>query len=277
MLLLYTEKEKIINKIEIIKENEIFMYQHKLIYKKSLKFNLNELISPMKVLGKNKIRIGNKQDGGYVLLDDFDKIKFAYSLGISEEISFDKELADRNIEVFMYDHTINKLPYENPRFHWKKIGLIGNTSVTIQDMKSLDEIILENGHSNEQNLILKFDIESFEWQVFENLPNKIINQFKYIVGEFHFSDSDNINYYEILKKIQNTHQVFHLHCNNCGEIINIKGYRLCNLLEISFINKKDYQFVNDDSIYPINDLDYKNCAHKKEISYILNNLNEINT
>jgi hypothetical protein len=253
------------------------MYQHKLIYKKSLKFNLNELISPMKVLGKNKIRIGNKQDGGYVLLDDFDKIKFAYSLGISEEISFDKELADRNIEVFMYDHTINKLPYENPRFHWKKIGLIGNTSVTIQDMKSLDEIILENGHSNEQNLILKFDIESFEWQVFENLPNKIINQFKYIVGEFHFSDSDNINYYEILKKIQNTHQVFHLHCNNCGEIINIKGYRLCNLLEISFINKKDYQFVNDDSIYPINDLDYKNCAHKKEISYILNNLNEINT
>jgi hypothetical protein len=230
----------------------------------------------MKVLGKKKIRIGNKKDGGYVLLDDFDNIKIAYSVGISNETSFDKELADRNIDIFMYDHSIENLPYENPRFHWKKIGLTGRTTIKSQIMKSLDEIILENGHSNEQNLILKLDIESFEWKVFENLPNNILNQFKYIVGEFHFNDFDNINYYDILKKIQNTHQVFHLHCNNCGKIINLKGYRICDLLEISYIKKEGNQFVNDDSIYPIKNLDYKNCRHKKDISYILNILNEIN-
>ena len=251
------------------------MYQHKMIYKKILKFNLNELIHPMKVLGKNKIRIGNKYDGGYILLDDFENIKIAYSLGIFNDVSFDKELADKNIDIFMYDHTIEKLPYENPRFHWKKIGLTGNSTIKNDNMKTLDEIITINGHSTEQNMILKFDIESYEWQIFENLPNNIINQFRYIVGEFHFNEFDNINYYEILKKIQNTHQIFHIHCNNCGEIIDIKGYKICNLLEISFINKKGYQFVKDDSIYPINDLDYKNCD-KNDISYILNILNEIN-
>ena len=126
-------------------------------------------------------------------------------------------------------------------------------------------------------MILKFDIESFEWQIFKNLPDNIIKQFKYIVGEFHFNDSNNINYYAILKKIQNTHQVFHIHCNNCGQIIDIKGYRICDLLEMSFIKKEGYQFVNDDSIYPVNDLDYKNCGDRIDYSYILNILNEINT
>ena len=85
-----------------------------------------------------------------------------------------------------------------------------------------------------------------------------------------------MEYYEILKKIQNTHQVFHLHCNNYGRIIDIRGYKICNALEMSFIIKEGHQFVNDDSIYPINGLDNKNCDSKKEISYILNILNEIN-
>lgn len=50
---------------------------------------------------KKKVRIGSKTDGGYILLNDFENIKIAYSFGISNEISFDKELADKNIDVFM--------------------------------------------------------------------------------------------------------------------------------------------------------------------------------
>ena len=69
------------------------------------------------------MRIGAKNDGGYVLLDDFENIKIAYSFGVSSEISFDKGLADKNIDVYMYDHTIEKLPFSNLKFHWKKIGL----------------------------------------------------------------------------------------------------------------------------------------------------------
>ena len=206
-------------KLEYIGENEILMCQQNNIYKKILKFNLNEFINPKKVVGKHKIRIGNKGDGGYVLLDDFDNITIAYSLGISNEVSFDKELADRNIDIFMYDHTIKNLPYKNPKFHWKKIRLTGRTTIKKENMKSLDELISDNGHSHEQNMILKFDIESSEWELFKSLSSNNLKQFKYIVGEFHFTDSENINYYKILKKIQNTHQVFHLHCNNCGKIL----------------------------------------------------------
>ena len=45
--------------------------------------------------------MGSKKDGGYILLNDFENVKIAYSFGLANEISFDKDLADRNIDVFM--------------------------------------------------------------------------------------------------------------------------------------------------------------------------------
>jgi len=84
------------------------------------------LLVPKKVIGKQRILIGKKEDGSYVILDDFQNIKIAYSFGIRREIQFDKNLADRGIDVYMYDHTINSLPYNNTKFHWKKIGITGN-------------------------------------------------------------------------------------------------------------------------------------------------------
>lgn len=88
-------------------------------------FCIYHLIAPKKVSWKNRILLGDKYDGYYVLLDDFDNIKIAYSFGISKSIQFDKALADKGIDVFMCDHTINSLPYQNPKFHWKKLWLCG--------------------------------------------------------------------------------------------------------------------------------------------------------
>ena len=110
----------------------------------------------------------------------------------------------------MYDHTIKKLPVQNSKFHWQKIGLKGNISKENM-FKTLPELIRENGHSNEQNMILKIDIENSEWEIFQSLPINILKQFKYIVGEFHFSSSSKkYNYFNILRKLLSTHQIFHL-------------------------------------------------------------------
>ena len=159
------------------------------------------------------MRIGRKGDGGYILLDDLTNIKIAYSFGLFNEISFDKDLADKNIDIFMYDHTIKNLPFQNKRFHWKKIGLIGK-KINNNEMKTLEELIIENGHLNENNMILKMDIENSEWNVFEEINDKILKQFKYIVGEFHFSKKYESIYSSVFKKLNKTHQIFHLHCNN---------------------------------------------------------------
>ena len=129
-------------------------------------------ICPKKVIGKNRILLGEKRDGSYVLLDDFENIKIAYSFGIGGEIEFDDELAKRNIDVFMYDHTIKSLPHENPRFHWKKIGLAGESQKK-EDLKTLKELITENGHSLEKNMILKMDIEDYEWDALYSVSDDI--------------------------------------------------------------------------------------------------------
>ena len=226
----------------------------------------------MEVLDKKKIRIGKKYDGGYILLNDFENVKIAYSFGINREVSFDKGLADKNIDVFMYDHTISKLPYDNPRFHWNKIGL-STESNKKEHMKTLDELIKENKHSNEKNMILKIDIESHEWNIFANISIDTLKQFKHIVGEFHFNDKNKYIYLDILKKIQTTHQIIHLHCNNClYRIVNIDGYYICAYLEISLILKDSYSFNNFQSRFPINGLDFPNCKKKLPLDFLLNSL-----
>ena len=260
-------KNQLIEKLNIIEHNIKRLQENNIIYQNN--DNIYKYLCSNGVFGHKKIRIGRKADGGYIFLDDLNNIKIAYSFGISREISFDKELAERNIDVYMYDHTIKSLPFENQRFHWKKIGLSGTITNNIY-LKTLPELLKENGHYEEKDMILKLDIESYEWTVFQNLSINILNKFKYIVGEFHFSSRKNLIYLNVLKKLQLTHKIFHLHCNNCGRIIRLNGYKICNLLEISFIKKTGYKFYKNDDIFPIKGLDYKNCIKKREISDILN-------
>lgn len=141
----YNEKNiyyEIIKKLNFIENKLKNIEQDILSNKEIVSYNNNNiynLLSIKKVLDYQKIRIGNNKDGGYILLNDLKNIKIGYSFGISREISFDKGLADKNIDVFMYDHTINKLPFENPKFHWKKIGLTGR-KIKNHNLKTLREL-----------------------------------------------------------------------------------------------------------------------------------------
>ena len=105
----------------------------------------------------------------------------------------------------MYDHTIDSLPFNNTKFHWKKLGIAGrNKSNNL--LKNMEELIIENGHFSEKNMILKIDVEHAEWESLRDLPNKYIRQFKYILIEFHFRDERVLNesllYYDVMRKIK---------------------------------------------------------------------------
>ena len=160
----------------------------------------------------------------------------------------------------MYDHTINSLPEQNPKFHWKKIGLCG-IGRKLPNLKNLEEIIKENGHVNEKNMILKMDIEHWEWESIINLKESTLNQFKYIAIEFHFRDErsykNNNIYYNVIKKLSKTHQAFYVRCNGNRSIkINFGFNRICHIMEVSYIIKKDNFFKKDEAIYPIYEFDY---------------------
>ena len=161
---------------------------------------------------------------------------------------------------YMYDHTINSLPYNNSKFHWKKIGLCGKYQKT-QNLKNLEQLIDENGHSEEKNMILKLDIEHWEWESINELKEDTLKQFKYIVIEYHFRDENGYNnqniYYNVLKKISKTHQSFYVRCNgNRGYKMNFGNNRICQLLEVSYIIKNNNKFIKDETIYPVYELDF---------------------
>ena len=205
------------------------------------------------------------------LLDDFENIKIAYSIGIDHEISFDKALAEKNIDVYMYDHIINELSHQNKKFHWKKIGISGirNKSNNTQTLK---EMLEENGHLNEKNMILKIDVEFAEWDALLDTPEEIFKKFKYITIEFHFQNETE-KYFEVFKKLHKTHQVIYLVCNNYS--INtfsfLKNNVICSFIEISYLIREGNQFYSDNTNYPIPEIkekNYKNPVHKYNLNIL---------
>ena len=264
-------KNNISEKIKLLK---IITNNNELHYKGIYNCLLNEqeqciyhLIVPKNVVGRKKILIGEKRDGGYVLLDDFKNIKIAYSFGIYNNIHFDKALADKGIDIYMYDHTIKELPFNDSKFHWKKIGISGIKDEN-ENLKTLEHIIEENGHLQEHNMILKIDVEHSEWSSIFDMKDDILKQFKYILVEFHFRKQINNNeanlYYMVFKKLQKYHQSFYFRCNGSRSNIVVFGNnRICKILEVSYIIKEGNTFINDESIYPIFEFDYLNSKHNE--------------
>ena len=223
---------------------------------------------PKKVVGKELKLIGPKHDGGYVLLNDMDNISIAYSIGIDHEISFDAALAEKNIDIYMYDHTINSLSSINPKFHWKKIGISGISNKK-DFTKTLEEMLEENGHLNEKNMILKLDVEYAEWDALLDTPEDIFKKFKYITIEFHFQNETE-KYFKVLKKIYKTHQVIYLLCNNYEiKFSFLNNNIICTYMEISYIIREGNEFYIDNTTYPIPELKLKNYE-KLEHSFNLN-------
>ena len=86
-------------------------------------------------------------------------------------------------------------------------------------------------------MILKIDIERWEFQSIINLNEETLNQFKYIATEYHFLDeakfkSGNL-YYNVLKKISKTHQAFYTRCNgDRNKIVQFGINRICHIIEV---------------------------------------------
>jgi hypothetical protein len=213
-------------------------------YSGDLAKKILRLLSPKDVVDMSFVRVGNERDGGYVMLDRDLQNSVAYSFGISEDVSWDQGMVDRGCQIYQFDHTINGLPYENPNFHWKKLGIAANTG---GEFISVTDIIKENGHQNNNDLILKMDIEGAEWDVFESIDSDHLSKFKQIVVELHSFVTGRTSHLErvvpVLEKLNRTHQSVHIHANNYGWLGIIGGVMLPDVFELTYVRRSDHQFV----------------------------------
>ena len=210
------------------------------------------------------VRIGRDYDGGYIMLEEFVSSMIAYSFGISDDVSWEKDMAKRGIHSFMYDHTINGLPENNEIFHWEKRGICGSQPIEL--CKTLEEFIEFNGHAGKKDLILKMEVEGAEWDVLESVRTETLASFSQVVLELH--DMNNPALYNqicsVLSKLGKTHQCVHVHGNNYRSYQRIGNLVVPDVLEVLYVRKHDHIFESGNHFYP-RYLDMPNSTLRNDI------------
>lgn len=216
------------------------------------------------------IRVGNFNDGGYVMLDDFDVsgAKIAYSFGINDDVSWDDGMANKGYTMYMYDPTISVLPKKRAEFRFFRRGIAGRR-VPDKSLDTLEHLMLINGHLGKKHMILKMDVEGYEWEFLETVDETILEKFDQILFEFHeiitaSSVEKKLQKLHALEKLNKTHHLIHLHGNNCDSAIYLGEACIPNVLEATYVNRKRYSLEDADIILPIS-LDAPNSSSNEEL------------
>ena len=245
-----------------------------------IKNQIFKLLEPKNVLHYTKKRIGNENDGGYIFLTPFlsqlqNKQKIAYSFGISTYDPFSLEMAKNGFEVFQYDGTIDKGPYDNPQIKFFKFNISGSISPP-PNCKNFSQILNDHMHNN-LDIIMQIDIENHEWDFIESLTHDQILQIEQINIEFHniiiSNKEEIIRQKKIFEKINKTHQCIHIHANNNSNVCILNDFSfLPETLEVTYVRKINtidqkyqYEFTDCYDEFPIDKLDAPCCSSITDI------------
>lgn len=164
------------------------------------------------------IRFGPPGDGGYLIPDDLEGIVACFSPGVSTISGFERDCADRGMEVFLADKSVDGPAEFHKAFHFSK-RFIG--AFTDSDYITLDDWVSESLPGSQGPLLLQIDIEGFEYEVFLSASSSLMRRFRIIVGEFHNIDQLwNRPFFNLaartFEKLLHTHTCVHVHPNNYG-------------------------------------------------------------
>lgn len=212
------------------------------------------LLRPHTAEGVEKIRVGRFFDGGYVMVDKFEGIEAAYSLGINDDVSWDLDMACRGIPIFQYDHTIDGLPDQHPLFNWEPICISGQQD-SANNVESLESLIAKNKHERYRNMLLKCDIEGSEWYLLARTPNGVLAQFSQIVIEIHnmayLSEMHHANNVRrALDNLTASHKVVHVHANNFSPWAIVGGVPVPTVLELTLLRHDMAEMAPSDEVFP---------------------------
>jgi hypothetical protein len=199
---------------------------------------LVKLLQPHKT-NIDLIRLGPEGDGGYLIPDDLIEITSCFSPGVGTISGFEEDCLKRGIEVFCADKSVeNKpIPQQNLHFLDKFIGGENNS-----DFITLEKWIKDSLIEHNTDLLLQMDIEGFEYDALEIVPDFLFNRFRIMVIEFHFLDLliDKSFYYKaeiVFKKLLKNHICVHLHPNNCCGNIDLYSFSVPRIMEFTFFRK----------------------------------------
>ncbi len=211
---------------------------------------------------KELIRLGPKEDGGYLVPNDFVGIEACFSPGVADSSGFEKDCADLGMKVFLADKSVDKPAEAHELFYFTKkfIGITSN-----DEFMTLDDWVTLYLSEKNSDLLLQIDIEGDEYEVFLCTSGSLMQRFRIIVAEFHFLDELWNNAFfarakQVFEKILQTHVCVHIHPNNYCSPIQKEGLIIPPVMEFTFLrnDRVNQSWFRGD--FP-NPLDYDNFNH----------------
>jgi len=212
------------------------------------------------------MRTGSHNDGGYLSVNDFSENDVLVSLGIGDNLDFEKELSCYVGKILAFDHTVDLLNTEIDNFVFFKVGVKAKSTI---GFTTLTNIFEENSLSGD--LILKIDIEGWEWEVLESLSSLELGRFKQIIGEFHgFHEIRNYELIErVLYKLTENFVVTNSHANNWGAYQIIQKVAVPDVIEISWLRKDRCKLIPTNTSSGIQNLNSPNNPSSLDLGYNL--------
>jgi hypothetical protein len=190
--------------------------------------------------GIELIRIGSQGDGGYLIPDDLDGIKYCFSPGVSKVSDFENQLADRGIKSFLADYSVDKPTIMRPEFVFDKMFLGSFDRGEFMTLGTWKDKYIKDYTGD---LILQMDIEGAEYEVILSTPESLLSQFRVIVIEFHhlnnlFDPFAFKLFSACFEKLLLNFHVAHIHPNNFRGSIKFGDIEIPEVMEFTFFNKR---------------------------------------
>jgi hypothetical protein len=190
--------------------------------------------------GIELVRIGPERDGGYLVPDDLDGIRHVFSPGVSNESGFEAALAERGMQVFLADHSVDGPAVSHPRFVFDKrfVGcLTDERYMTLDDWHAA-----KLGADSDAELLLQMDIEGAEYETLLAASPRLLGRFRIMVIELHWLPQLwNEPFFALasraLEKVLATHAVVHIHPNNCCGSVKSAGIEIPRIAEFTLLRR----------------------------------------
>lgn len=201
--------------------------------------HVSDLIRKLRPVACDKelIRLGPGSDGGYLVPNDLDGVVACFSPGVGTIAGFERDCAERGMDVFMADASVDGPSEPNPRFSFVKkfIGAISRNEVI-----TLEDWVGGTVNATEGDLLLQMDIEGCEYETLLSTPASLLARFRILVVEFHhldhlFSEPMFAIYSQVFEKILAGHTCVHIHPNNFRPSLKVNGLEVPQLAEFTFL------------------------------------------
>lgn len=209
------------------------------------KSDLTALIGRLHPLATDKelIRLGPDRDGGYLVPDDLAGIEACFSPGVSDSSDFELACAQRGMQVFLADWSVDGPATRHENFHFTK-KFVGAT--TSERFMTVADWVKQAPIGADTDLLLQMDIEGYEFETLLSMPDELLKRFRIIVIEFHrLHHLWSAPFFRLaasaFAKLLQTHSCVHLHPNNCRSSIYLQGVEIPRVMEMTFFRNDRFK------------------------------------